>query len=132
MGAIAGLAQVEQRAPRDDFPPVTDERAENLLQVQQPGLTFHLLGLTAITLMVGWSLSVVAATLALAAVTFNTGGGWESFAVNAMVGGVIPVTLTHVLLILIRWYLPRIRRLSRNYTRHSLAKYCSKTAKILP
>lgn len=73
----------------------------------QPGLTFHLLGLTAITLMVGWSLSVVAATLALAAVTFNTSGGWESFAVNAMVGGVVPITLTQIMLVLIRSYLPK-------------------------
>jgi uncharacterized membrane protein len=73
----------------------------------QPGLSFHLLGLTAVTLMVGWSLAVVAATLALIAVTFNLGGSWDSFAANAMIGGVIPVTLTQILLVLIRWYLPR-------------------------
>lgn len=73
----------------------------------QPGLSFHLLGLTAITLMFGWSLAVLAATLALAAVTFNTAGGWESFAVNAMIGGVIPVALTQIMLIMIRWYLPK-------------------------
>jgi len=73
----------------------------------QPGLSFHLLGLTALTLMIGWSLAVVSATLALAAVVFNTAGGWESFAVNAMIGGVIPITLTQAMLILIRWYLPK-------------------------
>jgi uncharacterized membrane protein len=73
----------------------------------QPGLTFHLLGLTAVTLMIGWSLAVIGAILALAAVTFNGDGGWSSFAVNAMIGGVIPITLTQILLILIRWYLPR-------------------------
>jgi uncharacterized membrane protein len=73
----------------------------------QPGLSFHLLGLTAVTLMVGWSLAVFAASLALAAVMFNAGGGWESFAINAMIGGVVPITLTQVLLVLIRWYLPK-------------------------
>lgn len=73
----------------------------------QPGLSFHLLGLTAVTLMVGWSLAVIAATLALAAVTFNADAGWQSFAVNAMVGGVVPISLTQILLVLIRWYLPK-------------------------
>ena len=73
----------------------------------RPGLTFHLLGVTALTLMVGWSLAVIAATLALTAVTFNTTGSWDSFSVNAMIGGVIPISLTQIMLILIRWYLPK-------------------------
>ena len=73
----------------------------------QPGLTFHLLGVTAATLMFGWSLAVIAASLALVGVSLNAGGGWESFAINAMLGGVVPISLTQVLLILIRAYLPR-------------------------
>jgi len=73
----------------------------------EPGLSFHLLGLTAVTLMFGWSLAVIAATLALLGVFVNTGAGWAGFALNAMVAGVIPITLTQALLILIRWYLPK-------------------------
>lgn len=73
----------------------------------QPGLSFHLLGVTAITLMFGWSLAVIAAALALVGVTINAGSGWEGFALNALVSGVVPITLTQVLLILIRWYLPK-------------------------
>ena len=73
----------------------------------QPGLSFHLLGLTVVTLMLGWSLTVLAAGLALAVVEFHTTGHWESFALNALLGGVIPITLTQMLLILIRWYLPK-------------------------
>ncbi len=73
----------------------------------QPGLSFHLLGVTAATLMFGWSLAVIAVSLALAGVSLNAGGGWEGFAVNAMLGGVVPITLTQLLLILIRAYLPR-------------------------
>jgi uncharacterized membrane protein len=73
----------------------------------QPGLSFHLLGVTAITLMFGWSLAVIAASLALLGVTLNGGGGWDGFALNALVCGVVPITLTQVLLILIRWYLPK-------------------------
>ncbi|MGE5154398.1 MAG: energy-coupling factor ABC transporter permease [Bdellovibrio bacteriovorus] len=72
----------------------------------QPGLSFHLLGVTAITLMFGWSLAVISVTLVLLGVTLN-GGGWEGFALNALVSGVVPITLTQALLILIRWYLPK-------------------------
>lgn len=73
----------------------------------KPGLSFHLLGLTALTLMFGWSFAVIGASLALAGVCLNTGVGWDSFAANALIGGVVPVTLTQILLILIRAYLPR-------------------------
>jgi uncharacterized membrane protein len=73
----------------------------------QPGLSFHLLGLTAVTLMFGWSLGVIAASLALVGVYLNGDAGWGSFALNALVGGVLPVTITQVLLVLIRWYLPK-------------------------
>jgi uncharacterized membrane protein len=73
----------------------------------KPGLSFHLMGLTTLTLMFGWSLAVIGASLALVGVCFNTGVGWESFGVNALIGGVVPVTLTQVLLVLIRAYLPR-------------------------
>lgn len=72
-----------------------------------PGLSYHLLGLTAVTLMFGWSLAIVAAALALAGVFLNAGGGWEGFAINGLIAGVVPVTLTQVLLVLIRWYLPK-------------------------
>ena len=72
----------------------------------QPGLSFHLLGATAATLMFGWSLAVIAVSLALLGTCIN-GGGWEGFAVNAMLAGIIPVTLTQALLILVRAYLPR-------------------------
>lgn len=73
----------------------------------QPGLSFHLLGVTAMTLMLGWSLSIIGVTLALCGVAFNAGAGWEGLALNAMLSGVVPATLTQVLLILIRWYLPK-------------------------
>ena len=73
----------------------------------QPGLSYHLLGLTAVTLMFGWSLAVIAASLALVGVCINTGSGLDGFVANAMVAGVVPITLTQVMLILIRWYLPK-------------------------
>jgi uncharacterized membrane protein len=66
-----------------------------------------LLGLTATTLIFGWSLAIVAASLALLGVHLNGGLGWDGFALNALVSGVLPITLTQVMLILIRWYLPK-------------------------
>ena len=73
----------------------------------QPGLSFHLLGLTAVTLMFGWSLAILASSLALLALTLNGGYGWDSYLINAVITGTIPVTLTQILLVLIRWYLPK-------------------------
>ena len=71
------------------------------------GLSYHLLGLTAVTLMFGWSLAVIASSLALAGVCVNSGAGWDGFVANAMVAVLVPITLTQILLILIRWYLPK-------------------------
>lgn len=73
----------------------------------QPGLSYHLLGLTAVTLMFGWCFAVIAASLALLGITLNGGSAWDGFALNALVSGVLPITLTLVLLILIRRYLPK-------------------------
>lgn len=72
-----------------------------------PGLDFHLLGVTVVTLMLGWSLGIVATSLALAGVILNAGGGSDAFVLNAVTTGVVPVTLTQVLLVLIRHFLPK-------------------------
>ena len=73
----------------------------------QPGLSFHLLGVTTLTLMFGWSLGVIGASLALVGMTLSQGGGWELFALNMFIVGVIPVTLTQVILVLVRSLLPK-------------------------
>jgi uncharacterized membrane protein len=73
----------------------------------QPGLNYHLLGLTAVTLIFGWSFAVIAASIALMGVTLNGGTAWDGFALNALVSGVLPITLTQLALVLIRHYLPK-------------------------
>ncbi len=73
----------------------------------QPGLSYHLLGLTAVTLIFGWGFAVLAASLALVGIQLNGGTGWDGLALNALVSGVLPITLTLVLLILIRALLPK-------------------------
>ena len=72
-----------------------------------PGLSFHLLGVTAVTLMFGWSLAVIASSLALVGVAINAGGGWDAFVINAVTTGVLPATLSQVMLVLIRHFLPK-------------------------
>lgn len=71
------------------------------------GLSFHLLGISVVTLMFGWSLGVIAASIALVGVNINIGLGWESFALNALVLGVLPATLTQVILVVVRSLLPK-------------------------
>ncbi|MES9963180.1 MAG: energy-coupling factor ABC transporter permease [Candidatus Sedimenticola sp. 20ELBAFRAG] len=71
------------------------------------GLSFHLLGVTAITLMFGWSFGVIASSIALLGVTINGSSGWEAYALNGLVLGVLPVTITQVVLVLVRSLLPK-------------------------
>ncbi len=63
-----------------------------------PGLNFHLLGVTTLTLMFGWPLAMMGVSLALLGITLNGGGGWESFALNGLLMGVVPISVTQVLL----------------------------------
>jgi len=71
------------------------------------GLVFHFLGVTALTLIFGWSLAVIGASLALFGVTLNGAAEWQSFAVSAFTTGILPVTLSQVILVLVRSLLPK-------------------------
>lgn len=73
----------------------------------QPGLSYHLLGLTAVTLIFGWAFAILAASLALVGIHLNGGMAWDGLALNALVSGVLPISLTLVLLILVRALLPK-------------------------
>ncbi len=73
----------------------------------QPGLSFHLLGVTVITLMFGWSFAILIASLALVAVSLNAGYGWQGYVVSYLTVALVPISLSHVALILVRSYLPK-------------------------
>jgi uncharacterized membrane protein len=73
----------------------------------QPGLSFHLLGLTTITLMFGWSMALIAASLSLLAVSLNTGYGLNGYLASVLTVILIPITLTQVCLVLARSWLPK-------------------------
>ena len=73
----------------------------------QPGLSFHLLGVTVITLMFGWSMALIIACLALAAVSINAGYGWQGFVMSFLTVALVPITLTQISLVLIRTWAPK-------------------------
>jgi len=73
----------------------------------QPGFAWHLSGMVTLTLMFGWSLAVVAASLSLLGVTLVGLTDWAGFLPSAVVFIVLPATLTQLLLGLARAYLPK-------------------------
>jgi len=72
-----------------------------------PGLQFHMLGVTTLTLMFGWSLALLGASLALLAVTLNGAASWDGLVLSAFTLALLPITLTQVLLVLVRSLLPK-------------------------
>jgi len=72
-----------------------------------PGLAFHLLGITTLTLMVGWSLAVIGASLVLAATVFWGAADASGYPVSLITVVVVPAALTQVLLVVVRGMLPR-------------------------
>ncbi len=71
-----------------------------------PGLNFHLLGVTALTLMFGWRLAALGAGAVVAGVTLNGGAGWETLSLNVAVMGLVPIVVTQAVLGAARRYLP--------------------------
>jgi len=63
----------------------------------KPGLNFHLLGATLLTLMFGPQLAIVALTVVLLGVTLAGLSGWHSFALNMLVMALIPVAVSHTI-----------------------------------
>ncbi len=71
-----------------------------------PGLGFHILGVTCLTLMFGWAYAWLSVLLVVLGTCSYGLGGWETIALNALLMGGIAILLTHTLLRLCQWYLP--------------------------
>lgn len=63
----------------------------------KPGLNFHLLGATLITLMFGARLAMLALAVVLVGVTLAGSAGWSSLGVNWLLTAVLPVSLSYLL-----------------------------------
>lgn len=72
-----------------------------------PGLNFHILGASLLTLMFGWPLAVVAISATLLAATLTGMSGWHSFPVNALLMGALPAAVTWSVFRAVERMLPR-------------------------
>lgn len=75
----------------------------------QPGLNYHLLGMTALCLMFEWQFALFAASLVLAFTTWQGEAGWQAFGINALLMGALPILFTRGFLYVCQ------RRLPHNY-----------------
>lgn len=71
-----------------------------------PGLNFHFLGVTALTLMFGWELTLIGVSGVVIGITLNAGAGWDVVGLNVLSMGGIPIVVTCGLLRLARCRLP--------------------------
>lgn len=73
----------------------------------RPGLTLHLLGATALTLMFGFRLAFLGLLAVLAITTLKGGAGWQAFALNGLLGALLPCAVAAAVLALVERLLPR-------------------------
>jgi len=69
-------------------------------------LTLHLLGATLLTLMFGWSFALLAISGVLITLTVMHGGNWFALPWNALLLGVLPITISYGLFRVTDRYLP--------------------------
>lgn len=63
----------------------------------KPGLNFHLLGATALTLMFGPRLALLALAGIVAGITAAGHAGWQAYSLNWMLMGALPVAVSHAI-----------------------------------
>ncbi|MDQ5908940.1 MAG: hypothetical protein QG599_1033 [Pseudomonadota bacterium] len=71
----------------------------------RPALGFHFLCVTVYTLMFGWSLGVIGASLIMTGVTVIS-GDWTALAMNALLLGILPVSVSYGVYLFAYRYLP--------------------------
>jgi uncharacterized membrane protein len=71
------------------------------------GLQFHLLGATAVTLMFGWALAILATSAALIGISLTGLSDWTALPYSALTMVVVPVSLSYLNLLIVRRYLPK-------------------------
>jgi len=72
-----------------------------------PGLEFHLLMATSVTLMFGWAFAFLVIALAQVLMTLQGEAAWGSYTAIVVCNGVLPVAVTLGVYTLSRRYLPR-------------------------
>lgn len=72
-----------------------------------PGMEFHLLLVTTVTLMFGWPFAIIAVSLAQLVLTIEGNAAWMGFSMNALLNGAIPVFTAYAIHRLVLRWLPR-------------------------
>ncbi|WP_105255584.1 energy-coupling factor ABC transporter permease [Pseudoalteromonas sp. T1lg75] len=72
-----------------------------------PGLDIHILGITAVTLILGWRLASLAAVLATALLAGFSTIAWENAAVFVLTTALIPIYFSYGIFVLVYNLLPR-------------------------
>jgi len=72
-----------------------------------PGLGFHFLGATVITLMFGWQFALLLFALVISMLTFLGGAGWDAWGANFITLAAVPIAVTWVALLLSYRHLPK-------------------------
>lgn len=72
-----------------------------------PGLGFHFLGATVVTLMFGWQFALLLFVLVISAITMMGGAGWDAWGANFVTLAALPVAVTWIALLLSYRHLPR-------------------------
>jgi uncharacterized membrane protein len=73
---------------------------------QFPGLNYHFLGATLLTLMFRWQLAFVAVNLVLLAMMISGEGHWQTIPLNALTMGLVPILTSYGLYRLVENRLP--------------------------
>jgi uncharacterized membrane protein len=73
---------------------------------QFPGLNYHFLGATLLTLMFRWQLAFVGMNLILLGLLFNGEAQWQTLPINALTMGLVPILTGYGLYRLVEWKLP--------------------------
>lgn len=68
-----------------------------------PGLSIHIFGMTAVTLMLGWRLAIFSGLLALVIVVITGREPLALFAVNGLITVMVPALVTHAIVRWERW-----------------------------
>ena len=71
-----------------------------------PGLEYHYLGATLLTLMFGWRLAFIALSIVLAGLVINGGSDWQSYPLNALLMGLLPSLLSYFIYRMVDRHLP--------------------------
>lgn len=62
-----------------------------------PGLNYHYVGATLLTLMFGWQLALLAFSLVFVGMMFNGSSDWQSLPMNILVMGLVPILVSQLI-----------------------------------